>query len=42
MAIERIKLNALGVIEETPVEYIQIGEAVIQVKSTFPMRKCLI
>lgn len=41
MAIERIKLNALGVIEETPVEYIQIGEAVIQVKKYIPYEEML-
>ena len=31
MAIERIKLNTLGAIEEDPIEYMNIGQTVVTV-----------
>lgn len=41
MAIERIKLANLGPIEETPIEYVQIGDAVLQVKKYIPYEEML-
>lgn len=41
MAIERIKLANLGPIEESPIEYVQIGDAVLQVKKYIPYEEML-
>lgn len=41
MAIERIKLANLGPIEEAPIEYLQIGDAVLQVKKYIPYEEML-
>lgn len=41
MAIEKIKLANLGPIEETPIEYVQIGDAVLQVKKYIPYEEML-
>lgn len=41
MAIERIKLVNLGPIEESPMEYVQIGDAVLQVKKYIPYEEML-
>lgn len=41
MAIEKIKVANLGPIEETPIEYVQIGDAVLQVKKYIPYEEML-
>lgn len=41
MAIEKIKLNTLGVIEEDPIEYMNIGETVVMVHKYIPYEKML-
>lgn len=41
MAIERIKLANLGPIKESPIEYVQIGDAVLQVKKYIPYEEML-
>ena len=41
MAIERIKLANLGPIEEAPIEYLQIGDAALQVKKYIPYEEML-
>ena len=41
MAIERIKLNTLGAIEEDPIEYVNIGQAVVTVHKYIPYEKML-
>lgn len=41
MAIERIKLNTLGAIEEDPIEYMNIGQTVVMVHKYIPYEKML-
>ncbi len=41
MAIERIKLNTLGAIEEDPIEYMNIGNAVVTVHKYIPYEQML-
>lgn len=41
MAIEKIKLNTLGVIEEDPIEYVNIGQAVVAVHKYIPYEQML-
>ena len=41
MAIEKIKLNTLGVIEEDPIEYMNIGQAVVTVHKYIPYEQML-
>lgn len=41
MAIEKIKLANLGPIEESPIEYVQIGDAILQVKKYIPYEEML-
>lgn len=41
MAIEKIKLNTLGVIEEDPIEYLNIGKAVVAVRKHIPYEQML-
>lgn len=41
MAIERIKLNTLGAIEEDPIEYMNIGNTVVTVHKYIPYEQML-
>ena len=41
MAIERIKLNTLGAIEEDPIEYMNIGQTVVMVHKYIPYEQML-
>ena len=41
MAIEKIKLNTLGVIEEDPIEYMNIGQTVVAVHKYIPYEQML-
>lgn len=41
MAIERIKLNTLGAIEEDPIEYMNIGQTVVAVHKYIPYEQML-
>ena len=41
MAIEKIKLNTLGAIEEDPIEYMNIGQTVVAVHKYIPYEKML-
>lgn len=41
MAIEKIKLNTLGIIEEDPIEYLNIGKAVVAVHKHIPYEQML-
>ena len=41
MAIERIKLNTLGAIEEDPIEYMNIGQTVVTVHKYIPYEQML-
>lgn len=41
MAIERIKLNTLGIIEEDPIEYMNIGQTVVAVHKYIPYEQML-
>lgn len=41
MAIEKIKLNTLGVIEEDPIEYMNIGQTVVTVHKYIPYEQML-
>lgn len=41
MAIEKIKLNTLGAIEEDPIEYMNIGDTVVAVHKYIPYEQML-
>lgn len=41
MAIEKIKLNTLGAIEEDPIEYMNIGQTVVAVHKYIPYERML-
>ena len=41
MAVERIKLNTLGAIEEDPIEYMNIGQTVVTVHKYIPYEQML-
>ena len=41
MAIERIKLNSLGLLEESPIEHMQIGDVVVTVHKFIPYEEML-